>query len=282
MSFLFYDHNAGQGELYGIDSQGHIDLMTSYSGWRTSWTHLVPWEGQKVLFYDSNAGAAESYSIDDRGGISQLSSTTYAKGWTHIVSVGTPLLFYNSSSGLAQFYSMDDRGGISQLSSTTSAKGWTHIVPGFFIGRVDRGQGTLLFYNSSSGLAQFYSIDPQGTISQLSSTTYAKGWTHIVSVGGALLFYNSSSGLAQFYSIDDRGGISQLSSATYAKGWTHIVPEFLIDRDQWTLLFYNSSSGLVEFYSTDGQGNIHLLDSRSGWRKSWTQIVPIDLVGLPS
>src|SRR5437660_5628301 len=87
--------------------------------------------------YDSNAGAAEFYTTDFLANISQLSSSTYSKGWTHIVpgdfaagNSNSALLFYNSSSGLAQFYSTDGQGGISQLSSHTHSNRWKHIVTG--------------------------------------------------------------------------------------------------------------------------------------------------------
>src|SRR5438128_8237285 len=60
-----------------------------------------------------------------------------------------------------------------------------------------------LFYNSTSGVAQFYNTDGNGGIQQLSKATWSTGWTHIVPVallegdyapaGGfaSLLFYNS-------------------------------------------------------------------------------------------
>ena len=92
------------------------------------------------------------------------------------------LLFYNSGSGLAQFYSTDGQGGISQLSSSTFSKGWSHIVdiPGGPSSMPDTGNpDELLFYNGSSGLAQFYRTDGQGGISQLSSTNYRRGWALI-------------------------------------------------------------------------------------------------------
>src|SRR5205085_4687709 len=132
----------------------------------------------------------------------------------------------------------------------------------------------LFFYNSDSGLAQLYSIDIQGGIDQISSSTYSTGWTHIVPVSFGLLFYNSNSGLAQFYSTDDSGGMHQLSSATYSTGWTHIVDvplaqgPHLIDDD---LLFYNGNSGVAQFYLADRQGQINQL-SNTTYSTGWTLI----------
>ena len=301
MSLLFYDRNAGHGELYRTDGQGGISQLNSYDGWRRSWSHIVPTYATEMnqyhtalLFYDKNSGVAQFYNVDAQGHISQLSNNTYSTGWTHIIpgsfvagSADTALLFYNSSSGLAQFYSTDGQGNIFQLSSNHYSAGWTHIIPGWFTifrpGGAGESTMALLFYNSGSGLAQFYSTDGQGGITQLSNNTYSAGWTHIIPgsfVAGysntALLFYNSNSGLAQFYSTDGQGGINQLSSTTYSKDWTFIVPCHL-GATYTDLLFYNRSSGLGQFYVPDGQGGINQLSSHTGWRTSWAEIVSVDL-----
>ena len=197
MSLLFYDRNAGHGELYSTGGQGDITQLKSYDGWRTSWSHIGPsyatdnsQSETTLLFYDKNSGVAQFYKVDAQGNINQLSDSTYSTGWTHIIpgyflagSPNTALLFYNSGSGLAQFYSTDGQGGISQPSSSTFSKGWSHIVPGWFTifrpGGAGESTMALLFYNSGSGLAQFYSTDGQGGISQLSSSTYRRGWALI-------------------------------------------------------------------------------------------------------
>ena len=139
-----------------------------------------------LLFYNSTSGLAQFYNTDGQGGINQVWSTTFSKGWTHIVPGAfvldfgpRALFFYNSTSGLGQFYSTDSIGGMHQLSSTTYSTGWTHIVDV----PVAQGPGIvdddLLFYKGTSGLAQFYHTDRQGNINQLSNTTYSTGWTLI-------------------------------------------------------------------------------------------------------
>ena len=141
MSLLFYDRNAGHGELYSTGGQGDITQLKSYDGWRTSWSHIVPsyatdnsQSETTLLFYDKNSGVAQFYNVDAQGHISQLSNNTYSTGWTHIIpgsfvagSADTALLFYNSSSGLAQFYSTDGQGGITQLSSSHYRTSWALI-----------------------------------------------------------------------------------------------------------------------------------------------------------
>src|SRR5947207_7466549 len=143
------------------------------------------------------------------------------------------LLFYNRNSGLSQLYNTDGQGGITQLNSYSFERTtWTHIVPCY--GADTQYYTTLLFYDSRSGIAEFYGVDDYGNLNQLSSTTYSTGWTHIVDVPLAqgphlidddLLFYNGNSGVAQFYLADRQGQINQLSNTTYSTGWTLI--EFL-------------------------------------------------------
>jgi len=140
---------------------------------------------------------------------------------------------------------------------------------------------TLLFYDSRSGIAEFYGVDDYGNLNQLSSTTYSTGWTHIIPIpvlggpGTTLLFYNSNSGPAQFYSTDGQGGINQLTSTTYSTGWTHIIPgDFAADFSPRALLFYNGNSGLGQFYNTDFKGGMHQLSSAT-YSTGWTHIVDV-------
>src|SRR5262249_40345464 len=38
---LLYDRAAGYGRFYDSDGEGGLLLQSEYSGWRTSWTHIV-------------------------------------------------------------------------------------------------------------------------------------------------------------------------------------------------------------------------------------------------
>ena len=188
MTLLFYNRNQGKGEFYNIiDAKGNIDLLKSYSGWRKSWTHIVYSFTPSLLFYDRSGGAAEFYDLDGQGNIHLVSSTTYSTGWTHIILVGVVrdsghavLLFYNAQSGDAKFYRTNGQGGIHLLSSTTFSKGWTHIItngyePGAF---TQENNYLVLFYNATSGVAQFYNVDIQGNMHQFSNDKWSTGWTH--------------------------------------------------------------------------------------------------------
>lgn len=304
MSLLFYNNTNGANRLYNVDDQGHISQVNTTLSLGSGWTHIVPCSVSNqqspfnlllLLCYNRNSGAAKFFSLDSANNLTQLSSTTYSPGWTHIIhgsfaegSISESLLFYNGNSGLAQFYTIDSQGGINQLSSSTYSTGWTHIVPGFYTilrpSGIGEGTSDLLFYNGSSGLAQFYSTDGHGGINQISSSTYSKGWTHVISgifVAGftntSLFFYNGNSGLAQFYTTNGQGGINQLSSSTYSKGWAQIVdfpgpPSNIPDTgNPDRLLFYNSGSGLAQVYITDNKGGINELSNNnvnSGWSQA--------------
>ncbi len=181
---LFYDNRSGIAEFYRIDEYGNLSQLSSTT-YSTGWTHILgdnftdELSASALFFYNSASGLGQFYYIDRQGDIHQVSSTTYSTGWTHIVPGTFGLFFYNSRSGLGQFYKTDGRGGIQQLSSATYSTGWTHIVDVPAFQGTDSSDDDLLFYNSNSGLAQFYHTDRQGNINQLSNTTYSTGWTII-------------------------------------------------------------------------------------------------------
>ncbi len=296
MTLLFYNRNQGKGEFYNIiDAQGNIGLLKSYSSWRKSWTHIVYSFSPSLLFYDRSGGAAEFYDLDGQGNMHLVSSTTYSTGWTHILLVGVVrvsghavLLFYNAQSGDAKFYRTDGQGGIHLLSSTTFSKGWTHIItngyePGAF---TQENNYLVLFYNATSGVAQFYHVDIQGKMHQFSNDMWSTGWTHIVPHFAPsmnlfnLLFYNANSGDAKTYHITENWSISNTGSTTWAKGWTKILlgdmplPGEPPGRTGLALLFYNGSSGTAQFYLTGPGGGVDISQvSNTIWSKDWSEIL---------
>lgn len=106
---LFYDRTMGTGTFLTTQQDGSLQLLKWHSGWRTSWSQIVPGtflEGQSggndsLLFYDRSAGHGEFYKVDGQGGISLVAShTNWRKTWHAIASgtfvgLGEPsLLFY--------------------------------------------------------------------------------------------------------------------------------------------------------------------------------------------
>lgn len=296
MTLLFYNRDQGKGEFYNIkDGQGNIDLLKSYPGWRKSWTHIVYCFTPSLLFYDSSSGVAEFYNLDEDGTMHLVSSTTYSRGWTHIVQVGilpdsgfALLLFYNAQSGDAKFYNTTSTGGIEQRASTTLSRGWTHIITNAYVPDsipvdiLPEGNYPVLFYNATNGVTQVYRYDTQGNMYQLSNTTVPPGWTH-VDLNFApgmhpfnVLFYNTGSGAVRGYYLDENWSMSDAGNTTWSKGWTKILlgglPGYQGSTDR-ALLFYNATSGTSQFYTLIGVGIEIKQASKTTWSKGWSEIL---------
>jgi hypothetical protein len=193
------------------------------------------------------------------------------------------LLFYDAGAGHGEFYTTNGEGGVSLIRLHTGWRNnWRQIIPGQFGGS---GFSDLLFYDASAGTGEFYATDNQGRIALLRQQTgWRSSWTHIIpgNFGGSgftdLLFYDSA-GTGAFYTTDGQGGISLLRTHTgwqsAGNPWTHIIPGNFGGSGFTDLLFYDSA-GTGAFYTTDGQGGISLLRTHTGWRSSWTFIVPGD------
>ena len=296
MTLLFYKRSQGKGEVYQIrDNHGNIDLLKNYPGWRKSWTHIVYSFTPSLFFYDSSSGAAECYNLDEDGTMHLVSSTTYSKGWTHIVQVGVLpdsglalLLFYNVMSGDAKFYFTNPAGDLEQRAHTTLSRGWTHIITNAYtpgnstVTGLPEGNYPVLFYNATSGLAQFYQYDMLGNMHQISNTTVSKGWTHIALNFAPgmrpfnLLVYNANSGDTRGYYLSGDWGLSDAGSTTFSKGWTKILLGDLPGDQGYperALLFYNGTSGTAQFYTLVGMGiEIHQV-SNTIWAKGWSEIL---------
>jgi hypothetical protein len=185
---LFYNASSGVAQFYTTDAQGgiHQQENTTFS---KGWTHIIPFtfdQGRDgLLFYNSSNGVTQVYNTV---GMQQLFNSTLSTDWTHIVVNGTDtngspiLLFYNSNNGAARYVVIDGQSGVSQVASTTFSKGWTQIPAGTISGGMDGNViFAYLFYNASTGAAQFYQLNEQpGSITQLSNTTFAKSWSEIL------------------------------------------------------------------------------------------------------
>ncbi len=171
---LFYDASTGVGEFYTVDEQGHLNLKKHYSGWRTSWTHIISGSFGKanLLFYDAASGAGEFYFVDNSANLHLVRSHGWSTGWTLIIAglfsstAQHDLLFYNKAAGSGEFYKVNDNGDISQYSEHDNWRNtWRHIVPGrFSLNPVADG---LLFYEEGTGHTEIYSTNGKGEISNV-------------------------------------------------------------------------------------------------------------------
>ncbi len=169
-------------------------------------------------------------------------------------------------------------------SHTDWRRDWTHIVAGKF---TDSPYSALLFYEQSTGVAEFYSTDGAGGISLLKHHEgWRQSWTHIVpgffgpSKRQGILLYDRDAGFGAFYDTDGHGDIVLLrEQPEWRTTWTHIVAGSFSDQGDWSaVLFYDQNDGFAQMYRTDGGGGIHLMSEYSDWRTSWTQIVTGEFV----
>ncbi|MBA3830699.1 MAG: hypothetical protein H0X34_02155 [Chthoniobacterales bacterium] len=160
---------------------------------------------------------------------------------------------------------------------------WTHIVAGKFS---KSGFSGLLFYEQSTGYAEFYETNGSGQIEFLQGHTgWRTSWTHIISGAfyGAertgLLFYDQQAGFAAVYDTDGLGNLvfPPREYSGWRPSWTHIttirLPEAAQNRDFSAILLYDQAAGHGEIHQCDGEGGLSLIREEDGWRTSWTHVV---------
>jgi hypothetical protein len=161
---------------------------------------------------------------------------------------------------------------------------WTHIVAGQFS---DSPYSGLLFYDQSTGYAEFYETDGQGGIGFLGSQDdlgrdggRSWRWTHVVAdkFSGTgrtdLLLYDQVSGFAAVYSTDGHGNLVKLQEySDWRTSWTHIATVRVPGSDFAAVVLYDQSAGHGEIFECIGSGKLSLRQASDGWRKTWTHVV---------
>jgi hypothetical protein len=284
---LFYDPGAGTGEFYSTDIAGDISLLKSDTGWRGSWSQIVPGSFTErsfndLLFYDPGAGTGEFYSTEGHGGIKLLHTHTgWRSSWDMIIptrfggSRFDGLLFYDRAGGTGEFYTTDGHGRFAALlaSHTDWRSSWTVILAGCFT----RNEfPDLLFYDASAGLIEIYSTDVNGGISLVGSTAnLPNDWTLGLTcnvTGGQfmdLMFYRPAAGEVQFFTTDGEGSLLPLSTQTVGSNWSQIHATAFTE-----FLFYDASAGVGEYQRSTPTGKMTVLNRHTGWRQSWSLIAP--------
>lgn len=186
---LFYDRVSGEVHFCKTDGKGNLLPINRTpngpltTGWHRMW-QIIPGsfggdsDLNDLLFYDPAHGEVRFYSTDGLGGLRKLSEPgtvdAPSMGWrrTWKIIPGkfggarglTDLLFYDPVHGEAQFYQLDEtKGQLKVLGSPYS--GWRRswrIIPGKF--KAAGSLTDLLFYDTASGEAQFYSVAAQASI----------------------------------------------------------------------------------------------------------------------
>ena len=165
---------------------------------------------------------------------------------------------------------------------------WTHIIAGQFSSSL---YSSLLFYEQSTGHAEFYETDGNGGMSLLSQyDDWGTSWTLIVPgcfakssflppnrqpANTGFFLYDQQAGFGAFYNTDGHGGLIKIAEWNdWRTTWTHIIAGTFTDSPFSGLLFYEQPTGEAEMHSVDGHGGMTLIQAYSEWRTSWTHIVP--------
>lgn len=289
-ALLYYERATGTAAFYIADGSGGIALLREHSGWRTTWTRIVPGDfgggpGTDLLFYERSTGSAEIWGTDGSGGIALLQQHAgWRSTWAEIVPGdfggrdGSDLLLYDRAAGEVELHAIDAASAAISLLGryTGERRTWSHIVPGDFAG----GRRTdLAFYDRASGLLELRTPNGQGGLELVQRhPDVGRGWTHLVPgrFGGGsrtdLLFYDRASGRAAFYAVDDGGGVSLLREhSDWHRAWTHLVAGEFGAGHATDLLLYERSSGAGEFHVSDRSGALTPLRHHRDWRRSSPQ-----------
>lgn len=187
---LFYDRASGEVQFYRTDGTGAlIPIGPLLTGWRRT-LQIIPGRfGSKgttsttsdLLLYNPARGEVQFVSTDGLGGIAPIGSKS--SGWRRTWQIipgkfgsatgRTDLLLYDPALGEALFCSTNGTGGITELG--TAQSGWRRtwkIIPGTF--GSTSGRTDLLFYDQTTGEAQFCASDGLGGVTNIGAPI--SGW----------------------------------------------------------------------------------------------------------
>ena len=141
-------------------------------------------------------------------------------------------MFYDAAAGEGQFYITNNGKIGSPVKTFTGWRNtWSQIIPGNFGGS---GGLNFLFYEASSGTAEFYVLGSDGAFNWFATATLPTNLTLIVpgnfSGKGTtdLLCYDARAGTGVFYSVT-KGQIHAFGSETgWRSSWKQIIstPKF--------------------------------------------------------
>lgn len=277
---LFYDNTAGLLEVYRVNAMGNMHLLMQHGGISHHWKSIT-WDGQisAIRFEDAN-GFYENYTIASNGNL-------------QFHSRKPPLieLRYEKAAGCGTF--------LVNGKALQRHCGWStnwHTALGM--------AGKALFYDSSSGYIEIYSVDEAGNMGLLKSySNISKTWSSITwDHKNSLITFTLPSGYYEKYTCDVNGTI-RLHSKTpspievvYEReagcgvfyregrelkkhcGWSKKWHTVLMigctsgSAPEHKILFYDQSNGTAEIYKVDVNGNMSRLQRFDGFSKHWDSI----------
>jgi hypothetical protein len=201
-------------------------------------------------------------TLSSSGMYVNVSIGTFARNWTHIVSVkGKPkadysgynniLLFYRSGDGYTWIGQLDDTPVYSDIGEPNypPGPGWTHIVAG--------SNDIVLFYDSIGGRIMLGRLDAVGAFAPLSAIPAPPGYTSVVAgVNNVFLFYRMDTGTAATARLEAPANhLGALKTITgLAPGWTNIVAGV-----NNVLLFLRSTHGNSMSAKLNNDGSLTIL-----------------------
>jgi hypothetical protein len=193
----------------------------------------------EIVLYDPATGFGETGNIHPVNGSYQNQQTysTFATGWTHVVSMGGPIFYYNAATCQAAVGEIG-YDGRHQTTNTFRFKFlgtrpiYSHVV---YMGGFD-----LYFYEASTGKDMYIRLTPSGYQAINFTYTPGTGWTHVVYAQGHPLFYRKDTGSAMIITGTTKRYV------TLSPFWSHIVDCGIRSSNgvQIGILFYNAVTGV--------------------------------------
>lgn len=136
-------------------------------------------------------------------------------------------MFYDPVAGLGQFYRITNGHTGSAVKTFTDWRNtWTQIVPGIFGGG---GITDLLFYEGSTGTAEFWSLGLDGSFAHFNTAALPANLTQIIpgkfsgSGGTDLLLYDAKAGTGQFFTVKQGTLHTLFNELGWRDSWKQIV-----------------------------------------------------------
>jgi hypothetical protein len=199
-----------------------------------------------AFFYNRVNGQATAARLNPDGSLSVLQkfpdqatgNGSFDPGWD-IITPGpyNYLFFYRRDSGAATACLMGDNGIIVQCGNFGFEKYWTDIG-------IDRQTGVMRIYSSTDGVLNTAKLNPDGSITNLSSgTNYIKASRLVVPIGNRMwISYDSKTKEGATFTIDESTGATTRLQGVADMGLT------------WSIIVSNQSS--IGFYSAASQTSL--------------------------
>ncbi|MFN2586823.1 MAG: hypothetical protein ABR613_01715 [Actinomycetota bacterium] len=149
----------------------------------------------------------------------------------------------------------------------------------------------LLLYNRLDGVIKVIAVDPNGSVSEVRTTTGVHtGWdlmashaylsTAVMGPKTGVFCYDRTEGEAQFLTVDENGAVGKLKTLTgWRKTWdVAVAGDWGLGSGYADLLLYDRWNGEAKFFSSDGDGGIKEIRHHTGLARDWDIIVPGDFV----